>query len=774
MAYELIITEKPQAANKIANFLADGKAIKKNINGVPYYEITHGDRDIVVACAVGHLYTVSEIEKGWEYPKFDIKWVQSSKVSKDSSYTSKYATALRKLAKDADEFTVATDFDIEGEVIGFNIVKHICKKKDANRMKYSTLTKGEIIKSYENKLKTLVWGQVNAGVTRHELDWYYGINLSRALTSAVKATGSFKILSSGRVQGPALKLLCDKENEIKAFEPVPFWQIELDGTVKNESIIAMHKEDKFWEKEKADEVMEKTKGQDGKVSKLQKRQFNQAAPTPFDLTTLQVEAYRSLKIQPKITLQIAQELYIGGLISYPRTSSQELPEDIGFQKILNALKANGNYRELAESLLAKKELKPNNGKKKDPAHPAIYPTGQQDHLEGHKLKLYDLIVRRFMATFAEDAKRETVTLTIDINTELFTAKGTRTVEKGWHEYYGPHVKLEEQTMPDVKEEDFVKTNKITQYAKETQPPKRYTPASVIKELEKRNLGTKSTRAAIVENLFNRGYVNEKSIQVTDLGLKTCKTLEKYSPEILDEELTRQFEEEMDLIREKKHTREQVLKTAEDALTKLLTDFKKKEKEIGENLKQANFDSLNAAATIGPCPKCDDGTIMVKKGKFGRFLACDKYPDCKTTYNVPKTGTLKSAEKACEECGSPMISVQQPRKAPQIFCINPDCKTRNNGEEKEEGSDGKKYPEEGMTCPACNTGQMVLRKSFYGEFLGCNNYPKCQTMMKIEKGKVDVEHPITKKATTKKKVTKKKTTKKKTTKKKVSKKKVTKK
>jgi len=216
---ELIITEKPNAAKKIADALADDKPTKLNIGKVPYYRIEHSGKDIIIGCAVGHLYGVAEKDKkGWTYPIFNTQWVPTSKINKASAFTTKYRTALQKLAKDADSFTIATDFDIEGEVIGYNILKFLCRKKDASRMKFSTLTKPDLVKSYENKSKTLEWGQVNAGVTRHEMDWIYGINLSRALTLSIKnATKTFKLLSSGRVQGPSLKILVDKEKEISAF-----------------------------------------------------------------------------------------------------------------------------------------------------------------------------------------------------------------------------------------------------------------------------------------------------------------------------------------------------------------------------------------------------------------------------------------------------------------------------------------------------------------------------------------------------------------------------
>src|SRR3989338_8670158 len=248
--YELIICEKPAAANKIAEALADGKAIKENYQGVPHYKLTHGKKDIVVACAVGHLYGLSEKQKkGWAFPVFDIEWKPVSETVKNSAFTKKYLNTLKKLAKDADSFTVACDYDQEGEIIGLNVVRYICHQKDAYRMKFSTLTKPDLIKAYENKSQHFDWGQAESGEARHFLDWYNGINYSRALTAAIKSVGAFKIMSTGRVQGPALKIIVDRERDINAFKSTPFWQIQLTGEYNKQVITAFHKEDKFWERE---------------------------------------------------------------------------------------------------------------------------------------------------------------------------------------------------------------------------------------------------------------------------------------------------------------------------------------------------------------------------------------------------------------------------------------------------------------------------------------------------------------------------------------------
>jgi len=423
---ELIITEKPSAAKKIADALADGKPIKEDIRGVPYYKVTHGNKDILVGSAAGHLFGLAEKKKtkGFAYPVFDIEWIPNHEISKTAAFSKKYLDALKKLAKKAKEFTVATDYDIEGEVIGLNIVRYVCNRNEARRMKFSTLTKPDLIKSYEEAAPHLNWGQALAGETRHFLDYYYGINLSRALTRAIKTAGMFKILSTGRVQGPALKIVVDREKEIKSFKPVPFWQLELKGLAKRNTVIAWHKEDKFWEKEKAQKAFDIVKDEKKcAVSKIDTRKFLQKEPSPFDLTTLQTESYRCFGISPKETLSLAQELYTNGWISYPRTSSQQLPPAIGYAKILKALAKQENYAELANQLLKLKTLTPNNGKKTDPAHPAIFPTGlEPKSLSGRVGKVYDIIVKRFMSTFGEPAKRETVTLELDVKKELFHPK----------------------------------------------------------------------------------------------------------------------------------------------------------------------------------------------------------------------------------------------------------------------------------------------------------------------------------------------------------------
>ena len=733
---ELIITEKPSSAVKVATALADTKPVQNKNKQSTYYELTHNKKKIFVTSAVGHLYGLVEAKKnGWTYPVFDIKWEESYKGTKNLKYVKDYIDNIVKLAKEADEITIACDYDVEGEVIGYNVVRFACKRKDANRMKFSTLTKPDLVESYEHKMNHIDWGQALAGETRHYLDWYYGINLSRALTSSVKAAGSFKVMSAGRVQGPTLKILVDREKEIQAFIPEPYWQIQLDGEYNKEKVDAWHVKDKIFDQKETDIILEKIKGKkEALIKQINRTRRNQAPPTPFDLTSLQSESYNNFKITPKETLEIAQSLYLAGVTSYPRTSSQQLDPKLGFQKIMTELSKQPEYQLLAKELLKEKTLTPNNGKKTDPAHPAIYPTGQiPKALKPREHKIYDIVVKRFLATFAKPAIRETMEVSLDVNAEIFIAKGTRTVEQNWHLFYKPYVNLEEITLPDLKENEKVVINKINKLQKETQPPKRYNQSSIIKELEKKNLGTKATRADILDRLFQRGYLEGVQIKATKLGIETVRVLEKFMPTITDIQLTADFEEDMEEIREGKEKQEVVLEKAKKELTKLLEEFKKKEKEVGKEILGSVRETEDEQNTVGKCPSCDEGTLMIRFGKFGKFIACDKYPDCKTTFNLPSGALIKNTKTICDVCNHPKIQVIKKGKRPQEICINPACSSKlEEGVTIEEVGKKAEPQKIDKKCPKCGK-DLVIRNGFYGQFIACPGFPKCRYTEKIGQG-----------------------------------------
>ncbi|MEK6907465.1 MAG: DNA topoisomerase I [Nanoarchaeota archaeon] len=676
-SYELLISEKPDAALKIATALADDKPVKKLNKKVPYYEISHKGKKLIVGCAVGHLFGLKETDgKGWVYPITNYDWVPIYEVNKFAKYTKDYINTFKKLVKEAKEFTICTDFDDEGSLLGYNVLRFIAKKNDAHRMKFSTLTKKDLIVSYENRLKTLDFGQIYAGETRHNLDFLWGINLSRALTlSMKKASGGFKVLSIGRIQGPTLNLIVEKEKEILAFKPVSYWQISLTGLVDKKEIIAWHKTNEFWKKEEAGKVLKDVKGKKAIVQNIKESELTHEAPFPFDLTTLQIEAYRNFGINPKESLAIAQSLYVNGLISYPRTSSQQIPDSIDIKEIFTKL-LDSKYKSLVKELL-KTKLIPNNGKKTDPAHPAIIITGElPEKLKERELKVYDLIAKRTFATYGEPAKRKSLSVEINCNKESFIAKGILTTYPGWHKYYSPYVKLDEIELPKLEKGQEILKPKFEMYEKETQPPRRYSPASLVKELESRHLGTKATRSNIIETLYDRQYIMEQSIQATELGIRTIETLEKYSPEIIDEKLTREFEEETELIQEGKKTEEEIVEKNKIILLKILEKFKKHELDIGKELAEANIETRNKASIIGKCHKCKVGDLRILYNKRFKsyFVACNKYPDCKTTFSMPKYALPKPGD-ICKECTYPRLKMIRQGKRPYDFCINLECPSR---------------------------------------------------------------------------------------------------
>ncbi len=718
MSYELIITEKPSAALKMAYSLADSKPVKKSNKGVPYYLLSHGGVDIAIVPAVGHLFGVAEKKSKFTYPSFDIEWVPTSEMTKSAAYTKKYADTIKLLSKDAKNFTVACDYDIEGEVIGLNCVRFLCNQKDANRMKFSTLTKPDLINSFENRANTLNWGQANAGETRHFLDWLYGINLSRALTLAIKKKGMKKTLSTGRVQGPALKIVVDREKEIKDFKPTIYWTLELKASVEKGEFVAWHEKDRFENDSEAEDIVKKVEGKTGKVSSVEKKEKKHIPPYAFDLTTLQMESYRSLKISPKQTLALAQRLYLAGMISYPRTGSQKLPPSIGYKKILSAIQKDDNYSKICSEILSKEKIYPRQGAKDDPAHPAIFPTGNKSKsLKGQEAQVYDLIVRRFLSAFGDAADRLQTIMKVDVEKEIFVADGTHTLNRGWYEYYGRHLKVKEVKIPEASKGEAVKVDNILKHEKETEPPRRYTPASIIRELENKGLGTKSTRAQIIDTLYQRDYIRGTQLEATQMGMMIVETLLNKAPKILDEELTRKFEDEMQLIREEKKTEDEVLEEARKVLTEILDDFKSRESELGESLADAQK-KADESETIGDCPLCD-GKIIVRKGRFGRFAACNNYPDCKTTYNLPNQGFIESTDKVCEICKAPVILIKFKGRKKQEICSNPKCESRQPKDSQEE-----------KPCPKCKDGLLKLRSSVYGDFYGCINYPKCKHTEKV--------------------------------------------
>ena len=679
--YTLIVAEKPTAAERIAKSLDNaGSPERREEKGVPYF-VAERDRKIIVVSALGHLYVVSQ-EKGRKnrYPVFNFIWAPRFQVERGAQRTRAWIDTISMLASNADVFIDACDYDIEGCVIGYNIMKYACGRASAaKRMKYSTLTKTDLVEAYENLLPTLDFGMVEAGRARHEVDWLYGINLSRALTLAAKrASGGYVALSTGRVQGPTLRFLVQKEDSVGCFVPAPFWVVQAQVAIQGSAHQAQYRKNVIETKAEAHAIIEACKGKPGVISAIKERNFKQGPPPPFDLGTLQSEAYRLFRLNPKRTGDIAERLYLEALISYPRTSSQKLPPAIDYRAILSRLGKSSMYKEMSSELLRHGELKPKEGGKEDPAHPAIYPTGNlpERKLKTPELKLWDLIVKRFMAVFGEPAKKQDLTIEIDINSHRFFLFGRKILEEGWLRFYGPHIRFDEVLLPKVAIGDEVKVDRVVCENRFTKPPPRYNPASLLKKMEKERIGTKATRAEIIQTLYNRRYIRERSMKVTDLGRTVAELLENHAPTVASTKLTRELEEGMQLIQDNEESRERILEKAIAQLKPALRQLKSNEEIVGKVLNEAVRQSKLQERTIGTCPTCKAGNLVILRSRRTgkRFAGCTGYFEgkCKTSFPLPQLGAVKPTRTACRSCGWPTLIVFKKGKRPWRLCLNPTC------------------------------------------------------------------------------------------------------
>ena len=674
----MIISEKPIAAKRIADAIdhqGEPREIKRG--RASYFECHRGNDTVIVVYALGHLFELKQTESGWTYPRLETEWVPKYEVDKKAAATKPIIDLIHRLSKDTDQFYVATDFDIEGSLIGYLTLKYACgtDPTKAKRMRFSSLTGTEIASAYENPMPTLDFPLIESGHVRHEIDWLYGINLTRALTLAVKrAAGWFKIVSTGRVQGPALAYATKQEQKINLFVPVPFWSLLVTGSHDGLEFGLEYSKGRIATSHEARMVVEDLQDKTGRVTELSSKKLTQHAPEPFNLSTLQSEAYRHFAFRPSKTLQIAQQLYLDALISYPRTGSQQIPPSIDVKSILQGLGANKRYSALAKSVLDTGSLVLRQGPKSDPAHPAIHPTGvvPAEKMAPNNEKVYDLIVRRFLAAFGKDALKETLRADIAVDHHVLHLRGLRTIERGWLDYYRPYALMSDKAMPSITKDDLIRLVSVEAERRLTTPPPRYNPSSLMKALENDDLGTKATRAGIVDSLKSRGYALNDRFEISALGYAAFETLERYVPKILSPEFTRELEREMERVQQNPESRDKVLEQAKAALLDLLTAFRSNEELIGRDLVAGLKRYWQKREQLGTCPKCGEGTLMIiRSPKTGKvFVGCSGYRDkkCDQTFPLPQKGTIVPMDKDCEFCGHRMIRVVSGRRTWET-CIN---------------------------------------------------------------------------------------------------------
>lgn len=684
----LVICEKPTAAKRIAQALdEEGRPEGYRERGVPYFIARRDGADLIVVSALGHLFTVAQRGGGWTYPVFNLKWVPTFEADKSAARTRGFIKVIEKLSKGVERYVSACDYDMEGSLIAYTILLHICGKASlemARRMRYSTLTDRDLVKAWETMPPTLDFPLIEAGLARHEVDWLFGINLSRALTLSVKnATGYYRTLSIGRVQGPTLNFINEREVAVRTFIPTPFWAIEAETEIDGKRYTLEYERPRIEIEREALQIEGACRGREGVITSVRSRRSDLPPPCPFSLGDLQREAYRQFRYSPRTTLRAAERLYLDALISYPRTSSQRLPPSIDLAEVLRGLRRRRAYADLVERLLSKPVLRPRQGRKDDPAHPAIHPTGNlPGKLSRVQGRVYDLVCRRFMATLGDTAVRQRVNAEVDVNGHLFRLKGSRIVEPGWMLFYRPYVKEKEVVLPALRMGQVLTIVRLDAVRKYTKPPRCFNPGSLLKLMEDEEIGTKATRTDIIDTLFKRGYVESNPIRITDLGLAIVETLGRYCPDILSVEMTRRLERDLERIQIGEAPARAMVHGAVETLTPILKEFKAKERLIGVEINEALREAQVRANVLGPCPVCKTGEIrLIRNKRTGkRFAGCSNYfsGTCNTSYPLPQRGKIQATGKSCSKCGAPIIRVIRRGRRPWELCINFDCPSKKRG------------------------------------------------------------------------------------------------
>lgn len=630
---------------------------------------------------------------------------------------------LNDMAKKSDKILLASDPDREGEAIAWH-VRQVLEVPDNRiyRIEFNEITP-KAIKNAVDHSRQIDMDRVKAQQTRQILDRLVGYKISPVLWEKMR---NYR-LSAGRVQSVALRMICEREDEIEAFTPVEYWTITADllkGKIPFSAELSKYKDKKveIKNKEEADKIVAELtkKGLKYEVSKVTYRDTQRKPSAPFITSTLQREASSKLGYGVSKTMQIAQKLYEGidigtdgpvGLITYMRTDSVRISDDA--QAAAKDF-ITGNYGENYYPSTPNNYVKGKGGKNVQDAHEAIRPSyidktpdSIKQYLTSEQYRLYKLIWSRFIASQMENAKVKNTSVDITADDYLFKAGTSKVTFDGFLKVYNEN---EEETdsskIPDLEQGDELKLNKIDPKQHFTQPPPRFTEASLVKALEEHGIGRPSTYAPIISKIQQKGYVEklEKALAPTILGRTLCRELIKYFTDIMNYEFTAQMETKLDDIAEEKAVWTNVLKEFYTPFTDTVDSAKK-------NMPRVLIESDVT------CPNCGK-KMIVRTSRFGtQFLGCSGYPECKTMMPLNKDGTAapvdeKSDEK-CEKCGSEMIVKVGPYGR-YLQCTNDECKHRK-----------RLLVTTGIKCPKCGEGDVIQRKSKYGKlFYGCSKYPDC--------------------------------------------------
>jgi len=669
---KLIITEKNTTARRISTILSDGRARPMSKSRNPVYSFNIDGDEVRCIGLKGHILKVDFPSQYQQWQDVEPRELIHADIIKVPTNKTLIKT-VQKEARKADEVIIATDFDREGELIGvdaINKIKEVHPDIPVKRARFSALTAPEIKRVFA-ELEDPYYDLASAGEARQDIDLIWGASLTRFISLASTRLGKH-FLSVGRVQSPTLALIVDREKERKAFVSTAFWTLKINCLKGGEAFQAAHAKERFESEKEAEEARSRLKDE-AVVREVKNTERNVKPPTPFNTTGLLTSA-ASLGFSAAKAMSIAENLYMNGYISYPRVDNTVYPPSLDLQSILTELSSNPEFSELCRKLLEKEKLTPTRGKKQTTDHPPIHPTASvpRDQLSPQEWKIYELVVRRFMATLAEVAVVLSVRADLECGPEPFIARGSRTAEEGWYRYY-PYGRKKEVVLPHLEKGDVVKVEGPPDLKRgETQPPSRYSQGKLIEKMEEMGLGTKSTRHAIIEGLYGRSYIYGDPITPTETGIAVTEALRKFAGVISSPQMTAALEEDMDAIADGKETQEEVVDKSRNMLAEVMHLLENSKEEVAAEIRNG----IKEDRILGVCPTCGSNLRIVKAKKSKkRFVGCSGYPDCTTTYPLPQTGSVMPTGETCPECGSPKVRVVNKGRKPWIFCLDPDCPTK---------------------------------------------------------------------------------------------------
>lgn len=641
----LIIAEKNLSAQRIAQILAGkGGARVKKEGGVPVYLFD----DTTVTGLKGHVVEIDFLPEygDWRSPEYRPRSLIDAPTRK--SVTEKRIVQLiQKLGKRAELVTIATDYDTEGELIGkeaLELIREVNPAVQVRRARFSSITPQEIRAAFENP-GSIDLALASAGEARQLIDLVWGASLTRFISIAARRGGSH-ILSVGRVQSPTLAMIVDREREIESFVPEKYWTLSCLTEKGGREFRAEHARGRFRDRKSAEAAKAGTLPP-LVVEEVKAAEKVERPPAPFDTTAFIVSASR-LGFGAARAMQLAEELYMNGLISYPRTDNTVYPGSLNLRGILGML-ASTEFAGDAAWVAENARTAPTRGKKQSTDHPPIHPTGaaRREEIGEERYRLYELVVRRFLATLSPDARWATVRAQLRAGSEPYHAAGSRLVEPGWRRVY-PYGEAKENVLPPLVQGESLPLLEVAMEEKETQPPPRYTQSRLIQRMEELGLGTKSTRHEVIQKLISRRYVFGNPLRPTLVGRAVIEALEDFAGTITKPEMTRVLEEHMQQIKEEKRTQKDVVLESRQMLHRVFDELEAHEKEIGMEIVRRTAEEQ----AIGLCPACG-GKLSIRqtRGK-GQFIGCSNFPKCTLNINLPgmEWGRAVRTEGTCREHG----------------------------------------------------------------------------------------------------------------------------